>query len=194
MITKIKDIAALPDKTTIDELQVTVTEVYPASDFQGKSVQNVKLSDGTGEIKASLWEHPDATPLKGREFILHSSKSGNGRFGGVSVKASTNPKYPGNTLSVSKSGVFQHVEVHQSQSGEAPSGHAKASSPSPEGSKATYISGQTVGMAIKCACDSLTQAGTGLEPDAVWKIASDIIRVAKKLENGELKEQGNNPF
>lgn len=46
--------------------------------------------------------------------------------------------------------------------------------------------GQTVGMAINNACQSLTAQGLTLEPKRITEIASDILRVAKWLEAGNL--------
>lgn len=186
----------MPDKSIVDEIQVTVVEVYPAKTWQGKSVQDVKLADASGQIKASLWEHPDATPLKGKEFILHSSKSGNGRFGGVQVK-NDNVKYPA-SLSISKSGIFQHVQVYHQQSGQ-PAVEQKPAShdvPTPQpASGPRPINGQTVGMAVNNACANLTARGETLNPKVIKIIASSLIKVAGELERGELDFGDNeNPF
>lgn len=46
--------------------------------------------------------------------------------------------------------------------------------------------GQTVGMAVNNACHSLTAQGMQLEPQKVFEIASDILRVSYNLEKGKL--------
>jgi hypothetical protein len=44
----------------------------------------------------------------------------------------------------------------------------------------------TVGMAMNCACASLTAQGEWLDPEKVTQIASDLLRVAAWLEAGNL--------
>lgn len=41
-------------------------------------------------------------------------------------------------------------------------------------------------MAINNACANLTAQGSLLEPEAVWEIASDLLRVSWRLEHGHL--------
>jgi hypothetical protein len=197
----------MPDGATINEIQVKVLEVYPRKENVGqynKSVQNATVGDGAGnKIKISVWEHPDLTPLKGKELILHSSKNGAGKFGGVSVKHGSYPSktetLPDGTpkpvktveLSVGKSGQFQLVEVyHQSQGTSAPVvAPASTTAGSYQQVHSTAINGQTVGMAINNAIKILVDGGS-LNPETLERdlimLGSKIIRASQTLERGEI--------
>lgn len=65
-----------------------------------------------------------------------------------------------------------------------------AQKPDPE----KYIPmGQTIGMAINNACNNLTHRNLPLDPKDLASIASDILRVSKWLEDGNLTPKGIAP-
>lgn len=201
-----------PNDATVEAIQGKIDKVYPANTTaSGKVVQNAILVDaGNESVKLVVWDHPDLKPYEGKEVVLHSNRAGNGRFGGVTVKHGSyvakkdgkNHKegdtIPTFELSVSKLGTFQLVEVYNAQAGKSAPVSSEAPTKAEElvKSNSTGVHGQTVGMAINNTCDNLTARGETLEPDVIWKIASSIIRVAQKLEKGELADEAErtNPF
>ncbi len=208
-MTNIVDITNMKDGTVIDSIQVKVAAVYERKTGTGRdgngSVQNCELQDSAGNsVRAGVWDHPDLTPLKGQEVILHSSTGKRG-FGGVSVKFSDFKKK--NELSVSRQGQFQHLEVFKSNA--AATSPAKAvSSPMADVAAPAHtdtakqdkpsskaILGVTVGMSLNNACNIL--AGNGFNPETFENdlhiLASKIIKVGQKLGAGELIEN-TNPF
>lgn len=197
--TTIAQILALPDGTPIDSVQGHVTEVYKQRTITGgKTAQDAKLRDGTGaEIKVTIWEHPDCSTYKGRDVIIQSNKNG------LKVKFD-NYRPPGvNTLSVSKTCTFQFLEVHRAQTGGVPAPTTpvpQAASPGPvggHGSGSIVLNGAKVGMVLNNACLFLTNAGKAFNSDEVHEIASELIRLSNKLEQGELapaKDSSTNPY
>lgn len=180
-----------------------------------KPVQSCTLKDIAGNsIRVTCWEHPDLLPLKGKEVVLHST-NGKGvkvKHGSYVVKKDGPDK--GTTkktveLDVGKAGCFQTIEVYNQITGgnaapqspaNAPSAALEAKSPptpshhTPQASEpvktdsraGSPIFGATVGMAINQACSYLIAKEDNLDPQRVWIIASDIIRIAKRLESGDL--------
>lgn len=211
---KIPEIKNLSDGMTVDAVQVTVSGVYErrmvSTKTGEKSVQTCELSDSTNnKIRASVWEHPDLTPLKGMEVILHSSKGGNGRFGGVQVKhGSYTPK--GQTeakatieLSVNKAGIFQHVQVYNNggamqESSDKPKQAELSDTRVVQNTGIRPINGMTVGMAVNNAVKVIVEGGligkyTNLieqMPKDLYLLASAIIRVSTHIEAGHLAPNG----
>lgn len=62
-------------------------------------------------------------------------------------------------------------------------GNAVSAPPSPQSGR---IEGVTVGMAVNKAVDTLIAAGATVGAENLWQTASMIIRVAQRLQNGEL--------
>jgi len=187
------------------------------------TVQNVELSDTTGnKIRASVWGHPDLKDQEGKTLILHSV-NGKFGLNGVKVKHGSyvakkdGPRHKaGDTvktveLEVSKAGQFQYVVVYRG--GQAANSPEKAvPSPSGEVSAPTHtkvvtqgqtpsnglkpVFGATVGMAINQAVAVLIHT-EDINPktfeDDLARIASQIIRVAQRLETGDLVTP-ENPF
>jgi hypothetical protein len=177
-------------------------------------VQNAEFKDSAGnKIRFSAWEHPDLKPLEGKEVILHSSKMGNGKFGGVSVKHSSyvtkKPCVIGGKaykqdetvlsieLSVSKAGQFQLVEVYQQQNPKAVVSSDQAAAPVTEYSSGNPVAiagatglrpihGATVGAAINNVCDNLTARGEELDPKKIYVVASGLVKLALHMESGHL--------
>jgi hypothetical protein len=75
----------------------------------------------------------------------------------------------------------------QSQ-GHTPAQHTNAPAPSQSQHAQQPFKpfGATVGMAINCACANLTARGEFLDPHEVTQIASDLLRCARWLEDGNL--------
>jgi hypothetical protein len=199
--TTIAQVLTLPDGTAIDSLQGSVTEVYKARTVSGgKSAQDIKLRDGTGaEVKCTVWEHPELSIYKGKDVIIQSNKNG------LKVKFD-NYRPPGtNTVSVSKTCTFQFLQVHHAQTGgstpvgnppasEGASGRGAASPSNPTGPATIVVNGAKVGMAINNSCQFLVAAGEKFSPDRVHEIASELIRLSNKMEQGELAEPKSNPL
>lgn len=212
----IASILNFPDGTPIDAVQGRITAVYPSKTFAGRNgpatVQNAELSDIAGnKIKLVVWEHPDLGPLKDKEFVLHNTSQKKAypglqiQIGSFVAKKDGKSHKAGDTvktfeLKVTKEGCFQHIEVYNQNK---PAGSPAATPPAateraPEarsggqvgGSAQTgYINGASVGMAVNNAVKIICDI-EGYVPETFAKqlftIASDIIRVSRHMENGNL--------
>lgn len=185
------------------------------SQYGAKTVQSCTLQDiGGNKVRVTAWEHPDLAPLKGREVIVHSNKGKGVKVKHDSYTVTKDGPDKGQVkstvgLEVGKMGNFQFVEVYNQTNGiqPPPASPAKAdSSPSgavsqpshtevaPQGqnpveSKRTgnaTIFGATVGMAINNAVNFLKDSGQDLTEDAVWQVASRLVRVSQRIESGDL--------
>lgn len=185
--TSIAQLLQMPDQAAFDSIQGTITEVYKQRNVKGdKTVQDAKLRDASGaEIKLSIWDHDDISVYKGREVIINA-----GPKGGLKVVLDTYRQPHTNTVSVSKMGTFQFLEVHRSNTGAAP-----ASAPRPQpcnasgnasGPAPVVVNGAKVGMAINNACLFLQNSGSPFDSKQIHAIASEIIRLSNAMENGEL--------
>jgi len=202
-----------PDQTPIDAIQITVSGVYERRTDVGQYKTSVQNADGVdvagNKIRLDVWGHPDLTPLKGKEIVLHSV---NGK--GVKVKHSSyfskkeNKEVKQVGLEVSKAGQFQVVEVYHQQAGSempvkavsSPSEAiqtrgdtnlpVQAQNPVKGQERANPgIFGATVGMSLNNAVHALTAVGQPLDEDNVWKLASKLIRVSQRLERGDLYQE-----
>jgi hypothetical protein len=193
--TTIAQLLTLPDGTAIDSVQGTITEVYKQRTITGgKTAQDAKLRDGTGaEIKLTIWEHPDCSLYKGKDVIIQSNKNG------LKVKFD-NFRPPGvNTLSVSKTCTFQFLEVHHIQQGTAAvkAVFGDGAKQVPATQAPIVLNGAKVGMAINCSTQFMVSAGEAFSPERVHEIASELIRLSNKMEQGELapaKDSANAPY
>lgn len=189
----IKEILQLPDNTALESIQGLVTEVYKIREVKGgKTVQDAKLRDGSGaEIKLSVWDHQDISTYKGKEVIISS-----GPKGGLKVQLDTYRQPHVNTISVSRTGTFQYLQVHQAQTGAPVSANQPVSAPVAQvssggpvgghGSGPVVVNGAKIGMVLNNACLFLTSAGEPFNVDRVHEIASELLKLSTKLENGEL--------
>jgi hypothetical protein len=205
----IAEVKNLQDGAVVDAVQVTVGKAYERRSWDTANgpttVQNVELTSASGseKIRAAFWGHPDVAPLQGQTFVLHSSKGGNGRFGGVTVKhgsytAKTGPKQgqtiPTVELSVNKSGQLQHLQVYAQQNGLPQQSQTQAA---PAAAVPQNLrNGQQVGNALNLAVQVLVESGMvrNYQPSTVRAklpkdlalIASDILRVSDWLGEGHL--------
>ena len=189
-------------------MQAKIVSVYPPNTMPSKfgapgsttTRQLIELEDIAGaKIRVTVWDHPDMTEHKGKEYVFHAGKSGKGlevRHGSFTSKQSGQTV---NTveLSMSKAGQMQYVEVYKAQnpaSGATPSPAATevAVSPSrPIGSAPMPINGAKVGMAINNAislivADNKQFADTKALMHHVGVLSSDIIKLSNWLESGKL--------
>ena len=81
---KLKEIANLADGQIIGEIVATVKKVFPAKRGEGKygpwSVQNIILTDETGECRASVWGSL-MNDLEGQSVKFQSSAGKKGLSG-----------------------------------------------------------------------------------------------------------------
>ncbi len=198
--TTIAQIHTFPNGTPIEAVEGKLVAVYeyrpqPNGKFGPTTVQNAELADVAGNrLRLSVWGHPDLSVLKGDNLILQASKGK-----GVEVKHGSYNKANGETvktveLTVGKAGTFQRVggpsqpNVGVSSPTTAPDTQNQQKSANDQ---KRGIYGATVGMAINVAVDLMKHDGdvaTGAEDFEIrlQSAASKIIRVAQKLEAGEL--------
>ena len=142
----------------------------------GKVFYKATLTEGGVEALATSFSR-DLAPLDGKLV----------KFGGMGIKRGDD--YQGKAqISLGDKSIISPVgEATQS----APVGVVGVA-----GSVAANprIEGVTVGMAINKAVDILIQSGVHIDENAVWNQASMLIRVAQKLQSGNLApEPGNDP-
>lgn len=209
----IETVKSWPSDAVVEAIQGKVVKVYDYRTGVGKegkgTVQNAEFQDGKGDkIKVSVWDHPDLTPLEGKEIVLHSSRGGNNKFGGVAVKHGsyvakkdglnhkTGDRVATIELSVSRLGQFHTVELYgQNNSNSGVSSPTPAPDPQPasnglktQGNGLKPIHGASVGMGINQACTYLISKGEELDPKKVYQIASGLVKVAQHMESGHLYE------
>jgi hypothetical protein len=146
----------------------------------GKTFYKATLTEGGVEASATSFSR-DLAPLDGKLV----------KFGGMGIKRGDD--YQGKAqVSLGDKSIISPV-------GEAlpPS---SPSAPSVVGTPTLYtqsprIEGVTVGMAINKAVDILSPSGVHIDENSVWQTASMLIRVAQKLQSGNLAtpESSNEP-
>ncbi len=184
----IASILSLPDGCPIESLQAQVVEVYRQREVSGgKVVQEALLRDGTGaQVKLSAWDHADLSVYQGKEVIIQA-----GLKGGLKVKLNTYKKPGTNEVNASKMVTFQVIA-----SGAAPAPQSSNPSPSatmdtPRPSQACQgptivVNGQKVGMSLNCATEFMVKAGQAFDEKTMWEIASGIIRISNRMEQGDI--------
>src|SRR4051794_2687484 len=80
-----------PNDAVIEAVRGKLSKVYEHKTIQGKdgpnTVQNAELVNaGSEKLRLVVWGHPDLKTIEGKEVVLHSSRMGNGKVGGVKVK------------------------------------------------------------------------------------------------------------
>jgi hypothetical protein len=144
----------------------------------GKTFYKATLSGDGVEVSATSFSR-DLSPLEGKLV----------KFGGMGIKRGDDYQGKGQVVLGDKSII-------------SPVGEATQSAPTPTvtGTPTPYtqsprIEGVTVGMAINKAVDILIPSGVHIDENSVWQTASMLIRVAQKLQAGNLAtpEPSNEP-
>lgn len=188
-----------------------IQKVWDWKDGDGKygrySFQNIELVDGRDTIKVVLKDRDELNERdwKGAQVIISSTE---GKKGYTGVKAKDDV-YKGKTTRIVW--VTATADITEDRGG-APSRDKERSDDRREAprereperenrreerpvrgedrgsaeKKVWRPLGVTVGMVINCACASLTAQGKELDPIEVYKIASDLVWVSKKMEMGQL--------
>lgn len=144
----------------------------------GKTIFKATLRDGANTVEATsfskTFEHVDGKRV---EFSGQGIKRGDDYNGKVSVvfgdKVRFNPvsdATPSQTAPVAE-------EPRKTQ------GNAVSAPPSPQSGR---IEGVTVGMAVNKAVDALIASEADVNAENVWHRASMLIRVAQRLQSGDL--------
>ena len=177
------------------------------------TVQSATLKDNAGdEIRINIWNHPDYSGRKGEAVrivgVIEKGKCS------TEVILNTYKNTEAKELKVGKNSIFltngttaleSRTAAETPQTAPAPSvgqqSEGAGNPPPPSGKAATGkpIAGQTVGANLKLAIDIVSRGFTETDeftwdnyvdtPDfwrRVWHVASDLIRVAHRLERGIL--------
>lgn len=181
----IGNIKNLPDKCPVDQVQGKVVTVYEVKQVAGKSKQSLLIQDAGGaKLMINAWEHSDLAFYQDKEVIISS-----GPKGGMKVNIWKDKP----SVDVGRTCTFQLLAVHNAQTGastptgdQKPANQAQSPSNGPSGEVLKSIHPATVGMCINQACANLTQKGLDLDPKEVFKIASELVKVALHMEKGNL--------
>jgi len=147
--------------------QANVSGCKAVSTKTGKTFYKANLSGDGVEVSATSFSR-DLSPLEGKLV----------KFGGMGIKRGDDFGGKAQVTLGDKSIVSPVGEATQS----AP---ATTSNPTPLAAS-TRIEGVTVGMAINKAVDINISSGVHIDDNLVWKTASMLIRVAQKLQAGNL--------
>lgn len=168
----------MPDKSGVSQISVTVLKVYDQKNTStGKVCQDARIRDASGEIKLTVWDHPDIKMYEGKEVIIQA-----GPKGGLTVKYDNFNNRNTNTLSMSKFCTFQLLQVAQAQSSAGTSAPAQQYQPAQE--PKVVINGAKVGMSINVASQFMIEAGELFSSKRLHELASAIIKVSNDMENG----------
>ena len=159
--------------------QANVSGCKAISTKTGKTFYKCTLTEGGVEASATSFSR-DLSPLDGKLV----------KFGGMGIKRGDD--YQGKAqISLGDKSIISPVGEALPPSGPPPLtvvGTTALYTSSPR------IEGVTVGMAINKAVDILISSGVYTDENAVWQTASMLIRVAQKLQSGNLApEPGNDP-
>jgi len=149
--------------------QANVSGCKAVSTKTGKTFYKANLSGDGVEVSATSFSR-DLSPLEGKLV----------KFGGMGIKRGDD--FQGKPqVSLGDKSII------------SPVGEATQSAPTPTvtGTPTQYtqsprIEGVTVGMAINKAVDILIPSGVHIDENSVWQTASMLIRVAQKLQSGNL--------
>jgi hypothetical protein len=153
--------------------QANVSNCKQISTKTGKTFYKCTLTEGSDEASATSFSR-DLSPLEGKLV----------KFGGMGIKRGDD--FQGKPqVSLGDKSIISPV-------GEAlPPNPSPTPSPNPSVTGMPYtqssrIEGVTVGMAINKAVDILIPSGYHIDETSVWQHASMLIRVAQKLQSGNL--------
>jgi hypothetical protein len=160
--------------------QANVSSCKAVSTKTGKTFYKANLSGDGVEVSATSFSR-DLSPLEGKLV----------KFGGMGIKRGDDYQGKGQVVLGDKSII-------------SPVGEATQSAPTPtfagiptqsQSAASNRIEGVTVGMAINKAVDILIPSGVHIDENSLWQTASMLIRVAQKLQSGNLAtpEPSNEP-
>ena len=159
-------------------ITATVESAYPKTTNAGKTIFKAILRDGQLVAEATsfsrTFEHVVGKRVQFSGMSLRRGTDYNGKMG----------------LVVGDKATFKAIgDATPSQTTPAPEeprktqGNAVSAPPSPQSGR---IEGVTVGMAINKAVDALIASQADVNAENVWHRASMLIRVAQRLQSGEL--------
>lgn len=197
------------DKETIPAVKGVLKSIYKANVGLGKngpwSINNGVLSSEGHEIRVKFWNRSDddLLPLKGKTIVI-TSVQGNRGLSGVSFVAQGYKDQPELKVSekaeisvegdpISKQERQKPIQSTSEQEEEdVPYEFNKATNASPSQATSQNFHGAQVGMAVNNAFAFLLQEEPGALADpatrcrTLWEIASDILRVAQRMEGGDI--------
>jgi hypothetical protein len=149
--------------------QASVSGCKAVSTKTGKTVYKATLSGDGVEVSATSFSR-DLSPLEGKLV----------KFGGMGIKRGDD--YQGKPqVSLGDKSIMSPVgEATQSAPATTVTGTPTQYTQTPR------IEGVTVGMAVNKAVDILIPSGVHIDENSVWVTASMLIRVAQKLQSGNL--------
>jgi hypothetical protein len=158
--------------------QANVSGCKAVSTKAGKTFYKANLSGDGVEVSATSFSR-DLSPLEGKLV----------KFGGMGIKRGDDYQGKGQVVLGDKSIISPVGEATQSAPATTVTGTPTQYTQSPR------IEGVTVGMAINKAVDILIPSGVHIDENSLWQTASMLIRVAQKLQSGNLAtpEPSNEP-
>jgi hypothetical protein len=158
--------------------QANVSGCKAVSTKTGKTFYKANLSGDGVEVSATSFSR-DLSPLEGKLV----------KFGGMGIKRGDDFQGKPQVSLGDKSIISPVGEATQSDSATTVTGTPTLYTQSPR------IEGVTVGMAINKGVDILIPSGVHIDENSVWQTASMLIRVAQKLQSGNLAtpEPSNEP-
>jgi hypothetical protein len=149
--------------------QANVSGCKAVSTKTGKTFYKANLSGDGVEVSATSFSR-DLSPLEGKLV----------KFGGMGIKRGDDYQGKGQVVLGDKSIISPVGEATQSAPAPTVTGM-----PTPY-TQSSRIEGVTVGMAINKAVDINISSGVHIDDNLVWKTDSMLIRVAQKLQAGNL--------
>ena len=149
--------------------QANVSGCKAVSTKTGKTFYKANLSGDGVEVSATSFSR-DLSPLEGKLV----------KFGGMGIKRGDDFQGKPQVSLGDKSIISPVGEATQSAPATTVTGTPTPYTQSPR------IEGVTVGMAINKAVDILIPSGVHIDENSVWQTASMLIRVAQKLQAGNL--------
>lgn len=198
----LKDVCAMGPGESVTQTKGTLKAVFKYCTGKGQdgngTFQGAVLSDGPSEIKLKVWDRDDLTPLKGKQvWVISGTDSRNGKLIGLGIEEDEYQGKVSNVLVVKSKAQIVRADTPDNPQraddgdlGPQPKTQSSPQRPSPKPPRDNWQPlGATVGMAINNACANLTARSCVLSPNDVWEMASDLIRVSRRLEQGTLAPQ-----
>jgi len=183
-LTALSQIINLPERCQLSEIQGVMVEVYEMGKHNDKNKQNFTMKDYSGVlVRGTAWSHDDISFYKGKEVIIKAGPKGGLAVNNYRDKAG---------VSVSATCSFQTVAGGLAPQAPIPANSSPSAAPANTNTAPhvrPVVQGQTIGMAINNACQSLTAQGIPLTKGNVWKLASMVVAVAQAMEQGKLFEE-----